>query len=178
MNIRQLLDLGAIHRPLNVVINCRPDRVERNGQMGEIIPELEPDKVFVIGHPARSAIEAIPAAWRSRAVDLGGDRRGPEEFMAQIVSHLGPDSSLVAVGNIHGQGEHLLEQLAELPADEGPDGVRQHTQDGPADSAERPAPPADRPTGHPPGHESRPHRPFVPQQHPHTDSWQSSGEHP
>ena len=42
MNVNQLLSLGAIHRPLNVVINCRPDRVERNGQMGQIIPHLAP----------------------------------------------------------------------------------------------------------------------------------------
>ncbi|MFF2652179.1 poly-gamma-glutamate synthase PgsB [Streptomyces sp. NPDC058045] len=121
MNINQLLDLGAIHRPLNVVINCRPDRVERNGQMGELIPDLDPDQVFVIGHPAKSAIDAIPAAHRDRAVDLGGDRRDPEEFMAQLLGRLGPDSSLVAIGNIHGQGEVLLEHLAELPADETPD---------------------------------------------------------
>ncbi|MFG2498135.1 poly-gamma-glutamate synthase PgsB [Streptomyces sp. NPDC048441] len=118
MNINQLLDLGAVHRPLHVVINCRPDRVERNGQMGEIIPDLQPEKVFVIGHPAKSAIDAIPAEWRSRAVDLGGDRRDPEEFMHQILGRLGADSSLVAIGNIHGQGELLLEQLAELPPDE------------------------------------------------------------
>ncbi|WP_328672041.1 poly-gamma-glutamate synthase PgsB [Streptomyces sp. NBC_00328] len=121
MNINQLLDLGAIHRPLNVVINCRPDRVERNGQMGEIIPELDPDKVFVIGHPARSAIDAIPAEFRSRAIDLGGDRRDPEEFMGLLLGELGADTSLVAIGNIHGQGEHLLEHLAELPADESED---------------------------------------------------------
>ncbi|GGJ67959.1 poly-gamma-glutamate synthase PgsB [Streptomyces brasiliensis] len=115
MNINQLLDLGAIHRPLNVVINCRPDRVERNGQMGEIIPGLDPERVFVIGHPAKSAIDAIPAEFRSRAVDLGGDKRDPEEFMARLLEQLGPDSSLVAIGNIHGQGELLLEHLAELP---------------------------------------------------------------
>ncbi|MEU9210886.1 poly-gamma-glutamate synthase PgsB [Streptomyces sp. NPDC048415] len=123
MNINQLLDLGAVSRPLNVVINCRPDRVERNGQMGEIIPELDPEQVFVIGHPAKSAIDAIPAAYRDRAVDLGGDRRDPEEFMRQLLARLGPDSSLVAIGNIHGQGELLLEHLAELPADESPDEV-------------------------------------------------------
>ncbi|MEU6274117.1 poly-gamma-glutamate synthase PgsB [Streptomyces populi] len=121
MNINQLLDLGAIHRPLNVVINCRPDRVERNGQMGEIIPELDPDKVFVIGHPAKSAIDAIPAEYRGRAVDLGGDKRDPEEFMGLLLAELGTDSSLVAIGNIHGQGEHLLEHLAELPADDSAD---------------------------------------------------------
>ncbi|MEV5786442.1 poly-gamma-glutamate synthase PgsB [Streptomyces sp. NPDC051639] len=121
MNISQLLDLGAIHRPLNVVINCRPDRVERNGQMGEIIPDLDPERVFVIGHPAKSAIDAIPAEFRSRAVDLGGDRRDPEEFMARLLEQLGPDSSLVAIGNIHGQGENLLEHLAELPPDDSAD---------------------------------------------------------
>ncbi|OIJ91434.1 poly-gamma-glutamate synthase PgsB [Streptomyces colonosanans] len=121
MNINQLLDLGAIHRPLNVVINCRPDRVERNGQMGEIIPDLDPEHVFVIGHPAKSAIDAIPAEFRSRAVDLGGDRRDPEEFMSRLLGMLGPDSSLVAIGNIHGQGEVLLEHLAELSADDTPD---------------------------------------------------------
>ncbi|MGD9484132.1 poly-gamma-glutamate synthase PgsB [Streptomyces sp. TRM70308] len=118
MNINQLLDLGAIRRPLHVLINCRPDRVERNGQMGEIIPDLEPDSVFLIGHPTKSALDAIPAAWRERAVDLGGDRRAPEELMAGIFEKLGPDASLVAIGNIHGQGEVLLEHLAELPADD------------------------------------------------------------
>ncbi|MEV6113257.1 poly-gamma-glutamate synthase PgsB [Streptomyces sp. NPDC052109] len=121
MNINQLLDLGAIHRPLNVVINCRPDRVERNGQMGEIIPDLDPERVFVIGHPAKSAIDAIPAEFRSRAVDLGGDKRDPEEFMGKMLDMLGQDSSMVAIGNIHGQGEILLEHLAELPPDESAD---------------------------------------------------------
>ncbi|MFD5391792.1 poly-gamma-glutamate synthase PgsB [Streptomyces sp. NPDC127074] len=136
MNINQLLDLGAIHRPLNVVINCRPDRVERNGQMGEIIPDLDPEQVFVIGHPAKSAIDAIPAEYRGRAVDLGGDRRDPEEFMAELLGRLGPDSSLVAIGNIHGQGELLLEHLAELPADDSADEV-------PAAAAAPSAPAAD-----------------------------------
>ncbi|WP_432055016.1 poly-gamma-glutamate synthase PgsB [Streptomyces sp. bgisy022] len=118
MNINQLLDLGAIRRPLNVVINCRPDRVERNGQMGEIIPDLQPDHVFVIGHPAKSAIDAIPAQWRDRAVDLGGDRRAADEFMPALLGRMADGSSLVAIGNIHGQGEELLEYLAELPADD------------------------------------------------------------
>ncbi|MHB9859711.1 poly-gamma-glutamate synthase PgsB [Streptomyces sp. YIM S03343] len=118
MNINQLLDLGAVRRPLNVVINCRPDRVERNGQMGEIIPDLRPDNVFVIGQPSRSAIDAIPADWRDRAVDLGGDRRSADEFMPALLGRMSDGSSLVAIGNIHGQGEELLEYLGELPADE------------------------------------------------------------
>jgi poly-gamma-glutamate synthase PgsB/CapB len=127
MNINQLISLGAIERPLHVLINCRPDRVERNGQMGGIVPDLRPEKVFVVGHPAKSAIDAIPAQWRSRAVDLGGDRRDPEEFMRDLLGELGPDSSLVAIGNFHGQGEMLLEHLAGLTADETPDPYADHT---------------------------------------------------
>ncbi|MFB7175651.1 poly-gamma-glutamate synthase PgsB, partial [Streptomyces sp. NPDC056254] len=51
-----------------------------------------------------------------------------EEFMRELLGHLGPSSSLVAIGNIHGQGEVLLEHLAELPADgtsDSDDGGRQ-----------------------------------------------------
>ncbi|MDX2297399.1 MULTISPECIES: poly-gamma-glutamate synthase PgsB [Streptomyces] len=134
MNVNQLLDLGAVGRPLNVVVNCRPDRVERNGQMGEIIPDLKPDNVFVIGHPSRSAIDAIPAAWRDRAVDLGGERRPAEEFMPAMLAAMPDGSSLVAVGNIHGQGEELLEYLAGLPADESPFAAAPEAPDGRADA--------------------------------------------
>jgi len=117
MNIKQLLELGAIHRPLHVVINCRPDRVERNGQMGALIPQLDPERVFLIGHPTKSAADAIPAHWTGNVVDLGGDRRDPDRLTTDLLAHLGPDSSLVAIGNIHGQGELFLERLAALPPD-------------------------------------------------------------
>ncbi|MEV5873652.1 poly-gamma-glutamate synthase PgsB [Streptomyces sp. NPDC052101] len=120
MNITQLLELSAIHRPLHVVINCRPDRVERNGQMGALIPELDPETVFLIGHPTKSAADAIPGHWTGNVVDLGGDRRDPDRLTTDLLAHLGPDSSLVAIGNIHGQGELFLERLAAL-APEHPD---------------------------------------------------------
>ncbi|WP_435840865.1 poly-gamma-glutamate synthase PgsB [Streptomyces cinnamoneus] len=120
MNVEQLLSLGAIERPLHVLINCRPDRVERNGQMGELIPRLDPESVFLIGHPTKSAADAIPAEWRDRVVDLGGDRRDAAGLEREILDGLGPGASLIAIGNIHGQGELLLERLAELPADETP----------------------------------------------------------
>ncbi|MFI6764891.1 poly-gamma-glutamate synthase PgsB [Streptomyces sp. NPDC050355] len=118
MNVRQLEELGAIRRPLSVVVNCRPDRVERNGQMGAIVPDLAPETVFLIGHPTKSARDGIPPDWSSgRVVDLGGDRRDAGELTHAILAELGPDSSLVAVGNIHGQGELFLEHLAGLPSD-------------------------------------------------------------
>ena len=152
MNINQLLDLGAVRRPLNVVINCRPDRVERNGQMGEIIPGLRPDNVFVIGHPAKSAIDAIPDQWRERAVDLGGERRSADEFMPALLGRMSDGSSLVAIGNIHGQGEELLEYLAELPADDGDTGA---AAPSPAAGAPAQAPRLDPYASYPTAYEER-----------------------
>lgn len=55
MNFQRLLNAEAIRPPIFTLINCRPDRVERNGQMGEIVPDLLTEKLFVIGHPSRSA---------------------------------------------------------------------------------------------------------------------------
>jgi hypothetical protein len=96
-----------------VVINCRPDRVERNGQMGSIIPRIDPERVILIGEPTRSARATIPSQWLDRVVDLGGRRSG-REMVTGIVAGVNAEASLLAVGNIHGQGEILLEELATL----------------------------------------------------------------
>ncbi|MBP2326909.1 poly-gamma-glutamate synthase PgsB/CapB [Kibdelosporangium banguiense] len=117
MNIELLLERGAIERPLHVLINCRPDRVERNGQMGALVGQLDPARVILIGEPTRSAAAAVPPEYQDRIVDLGG-RRDPEELLRGILSAAGSDPgetiSLAAIGNIHGQGELLLARLERL----------------------------------------------------------------
>ena len=110
-NIEQLARQGLIGPPLCVLINCRPDRVERNGQMGALIPQLRPARVVLIGEPTRSA--AIPGAFASAVVDLGGRRSGAE-LLDGLVAAVGPGASVVAIGNIHGQGEALLDELEKL----------------------------------------------------------------
>ncbi|HEY0453102.1 poly-gamma-glutamate synthase PgsB [Actinophytocola sp.] len=115
MNIERLLEQRAISRPLHLVINCRPDRVERNQQMGALVAEIAPDRVVLIGAPTRSAHQAVPPRWRDRVVDLGGARSG-DDLLRGIVGGVTGSASLVAIGNIHGQGEVLLEALQALPA--------------------------------------------------------------
>ncbi|HVK26205.1 MAG TPA: poly-gamma-glutamate synthase PgsB [Actinokineospora sp.] len=115
MNIERLLAQGAIERPLHVVINCRPDRVERNGQMGALVADIDPDRVVLIGDPVRSARTAIPQRWQDRVVDLGGSRR-PADLLAGIAAGVDGTASLVAIGNIHGQGELLLAEFDKLAA--------------------------------------------------------------
>jgi gamma-polyglutamate synthase len=114
MNIRQLEEQQLIGRPLSMVINCRPDRVERNAQMGAMAEHVDPDAIILIGEPTRSARAAVPARLQDRVVDLGR-RMAPHRLLQQVIAAVPDDSSIVAVGNIHGQGEVLLHELAGLP---------------------------------------------------------------
>ena len=116
MNIDQLRGQQAIGDPLHVVINCRPDRMERNGQMGALVPKIAPQRVVLIGEPTRSARSAIPANWQDRVLDLGGHRPARDLVRDLLSNEDGSDFSLVAIGNIHGQGELLIEELEKLPA--------------------------------------------------------------
>lgn len=113
MNVRRLLASGGIGRPLHLVINCRPDRMERNGQMGALVDEIEPERVVLIGTPTRSAKVAIPQKWHDTIVDLGGTRDAAE-LVDELVDGIDEEASIVAIGNIHGQGELLLDELDTL----------------------------------------------------------------
>lgn len=114
MNFQRLLDAEAIRPPIYTLINCRPDRVERNGQMGVIVPQLLSEKLFVIGEPTRSAIAAVPSSWKGKVFDLGSNDRDADEIFRAIISEVNGEASLVAIGNIHGQGELLLEHMETL----------------------------------------------------------------
>jgi len=116
MNVHQLSGQGAIREPLYALINCRPDRLERNAQMGALVTALAAEKVFLIGHPTRSATVAIPRRWAGEVIDLGGARREPEDIFRSIVHEVNGEATVVAIGNIHGQGEALLEHLEQLGA--------------------------------------------------------------
>jgi poly-gamma-glutamate synthase PgsB/CapB len=114
MNIDLLRNRGLISAPLTMVINCRPDRVERNGQMGELAGRVRPDRIVLIGEQTHTARGRVPRELADRVVDLGGTLDLDALLDAVVI---GPDGvgSVVAVGNIHGQGEVLLSRMAALP---------------------------------------------------------------
>ncbi|MEU4746369.1 poly-gamma-glutamate synthase PgsB, partial [Actinosynnema sp. NPDC023658] len=134
MNIERLLEQGSIARPLHVVVNCRPDRVERNQQMGALIARIDPDRVVLIGEPTRSALSTVDERWRDRVTDLGG-ARGPQELLDAVLAEVESTASFVAIGNIHGQGEVFLEAVEHLPE---PPSEEERREPRPA-TAERPA---------------------------------------
>ncbi|MFI7576164.1 poly-gamma-glutamate synthase PgsB [Micromonospora sp. NPDC049497] len=114
MNIQQLQDQRLITRPLTMVINCRPDRIERNGQMGDMSGRVQPEKIVLIGEVTKSARMRVPAELQDRIVDIGG-KLAPDSLLKAVTEATPADSSIVAVGNIHGQGEVLIHELAGLP---------------------------------------------------------------
>ncbi|GLZ01373.1 poly-gamma-glutamate synthase PgsB [Actinoplanes sp. NBRC 103695] len=116
-NLVLLRDRGLVRGRLSVVINCRPDRIERNGQMGAIVEELGADRVFLIGAPTRSALHTIPARMRDRVIDIEGEHHTGEQLRELICARLFDDydraaETVVMVGNIHGRGEVLLSAFA------------------------------------------------------------------
>jgi poly-gamma-glutamate synthase PgsB/CapB len=111
MNFQQLYERGAVRPPIFTLINCRPDRIERNAQMGELVPELLTEKLFLIGHPTKSARLALPDSWRGPVFDLGGAGRPAAEIVQTLMDEIEEEASLLAIGNIHGQGELLIDYL-------------------------------------------------------------------
>ncbi|GIH14061.1 poly-gamma-glutamate synthase PgsB [Rugosimonospora africana] len=112
MNLELLQNTGQLPGSLSMVINCRPDRIERNGQMGHIVAKIGPERVYLIGTPTRSALRTIPSELRHRVVDLGGEHRSGTQLLSAITAQMPRDDhGLVMVGNIHGRGEHLLDAL-------------------------------------------------------------------
>ncbi|HEX6870941.1 MAG TPA: hypothetical protein VF163_07585, partial [Micromonosporaceae bacterium] len=60
--------------------------------------------------PTRSARDAVPRTFTGPILDLGGDR-APDLIWRRIVEHAAGSATVVGIGNIHGQGERLLEYL-------------------------------------------------------------------
>src|SRR5690242_18932570 len=114
MNMRELIDRGAVRPQQCVLINCRPDRIDANRQMAGIVPELRAEKLFLIGHPTWSVPDAIPSRWNGAVVDLGGGHRPADAILDAVHGDIDREASLLAVGNVHGQGELLLDRLARM----------------------------------------------------------------
>ncbi|GAB3660791.1 poly-gamma-glutamate synthase PgsB [Glycomyces tarimensis] len=117
-NVQLLLRTGAVKRPLYLVINCRADRLERNHQMGCLVGRLAPERALLIGEATRSAKVAVPPEWRDIVVDHG-ELRADEGMLATLLSDVPDGASIVAVGNVHGHGEALIDQLSRHPVPAG-----------------------------------------------------------
>jgi hypothetical protein len=111
----RLLAAGLIRPPVLAIVSCRPDRIVRSKQSARLLPRLAAEQAFVIGHPTRSAIAEIPAGWPGAVVDLGRDLP-LDEVLQAILTRIGTEASLVALGSPGGVADALLDQLRALGA--------------------------------------------------------------
>jgi hypothetical protein len=81
--------------------------------MGALTGRLLPDRVLLIGEQTRSARVTVPDHLADRVVDLGG-KLPFAALLDNLVTDRAGAASLVAVGNIHGEGEVLLDALTTL----------------------------------------------------------------
>ena len=115
-----------------VVMNCRPDRVDRSYQFArDCLPHMGPIKLVVIGEmtaPIRRAYRRGKLRNVREYRELQG--KSVKEIMDVLVPML-DGHVLVGVGNIHGIGEEFIEALYALD-EEGQPGVFARASDPPA----------------------------------------------
>lgn len=98
-----------------VVMNCRPDRVDRSYQFArDCLPNLGPIQLVVIGEmtaPIRSTYRRgkLPNVQVYREIEGQSVEAVMETLVPMLDGHV-----LVGVGNIHGIGEEFIQALYEL----------------------------------------------------------------
>ncbi len=116
-----------------VVMNCRPDRVDRSYQFArDCLPYMGPIQLVVIGEMT-APIRRARRRGKLKNVKVYKELQGKsvEEIMSVLVPMLN-GHVLVGVGNIHGIGEEFIEALYGLD-EQGQPGVFAAAKDPPAE---------------------------------------------
>ena len=112
---------GVSDENLIVLANCRGDRGDRTRQMAlDVIPNLPCRTVMAVGKNTKPITDAYrQGKFDAEYVNLDGAK--PAKVIAEIKKRI--DNAVVfGVGNIHGIGEELIEELMELDNIEKEDG--------------------------------------------------------
>lgn len=108
----KLRDEGHLRGQRFVLLNSRPDRKDRSEQLAHLVATRlagEVDEVFVMGEPTDAVVRRLLTHGMegSRIVDLG--HAGAEETGRKILDRTQAVSSVVAIGNMGGQGAATVE---------------------------------------------------------------------
>lgn len=98
-----------------VVMNCRPDRVDRTTQFAnDCLPYMGPITLVVIGekaHPIRKAYKRGKLANVQAYYNL---ENAPLEKVMKTMLPMLSHRTVVGIGNIHGIGEPFMEKMLSL----------------------------------------------------------------
>jgi len=103
------LDRPSPHRMRVVLANCRPDRLQRSGQIAELVAKrLHADRVVLSGEGTDLvAFQAVRHGLDPDTLhNLGG--RNAEEVYEEVLALVPKSAVVVGIGNIVGLGEHIV----------------------------------------------------------------------
>ncbi len=95
-----------------IIVNCRADRLDRSVQMARLVKEKIPAKLYFLtgGNTRAFYREAMRLKMeKGRIIDLGG--KSIASACATIIDRVEANATILAIGNIVGYGEQLIEYL-------------------------------------------------------------------
>lgn len=94
-----------------VIVNCRPDRVDRTLQFAkDVLPNMDIDILVAMGGAVKSITEGVDTKKISPQKYINAEGLPPHEVYTIIKDYF-PNRMIFAVGNIHGGGEELVELI-------------------------------------------------------------------
>jgi poly-gamma-glutamate synthase PgsB/CapB len=102
------------YNEINVLINCRDDRMDRSFRIAELIKERIPaDHYILTGTGTHALVRALRKSVDVKKIhDLGS--RSPDAVVARIMEIIGDKSLIFAIGNTVGYGMELSQELHKL----------------------------------------------------------------
>ncbi|MBB6218348.1 poly-gamma-glutamate synthase PgsB/CapB [Anaerosolibacter carboniphilus] len=94
-----------------IIVNCRPDRVDRTLQMAEdVLPNMNIDILVAMGESVKPITEGVNMKKISPQKYINAEGLSPHEVYILIKDYL-INRTIFGVGNIHGGGEELVELI-------------------------------------------------------------------
>ena len=106
--------LGYQTENATVVMNCRPDRVDRSQQFAnDVLPFMDVRKIIAMGQITQPIFDAHQQGLYTAPEFVNMENSSIDSIMKELRNQ--PSNSVIfSVGNIHGDGEPLLEALEEV----------------------------------------------------------------
>lgn len=109
--LERLHALGYNTDNATIVMNCRPDRVDRSQQFAEdVLPYMNVKRIIAMGQITQPIVKAHEEGKFNAEEFIDMENASIPSIMAQL-KRQESNSVIFSVGNIHGDGEPLLEAL-------------------------------------------------------------------
>lgn len=115
--LERVRTLGFKTENATILMNCRPDRVDRSEQFAEdVLPYMNVKKIIAMGQITQPIVQGFEDGTYQADEFINLEDAPIPSIMAELRKQES-DSIIFGVGNIHGDGEPLLEALEKVSED-------------------------------------------------------------